>query len=427
MNTTIASTHLDPARSPQPPLLSTGNCLLCGCEDLEIVLDLGWTGLANNLPLPEECGEESLFPLRLARCPACTHVQLADRVAPELLYAHYLYVSSASSTLERHLGTLATAIAARVQPHPGALALDIGCNDGTLAAHMAVRGFRALGIDPAENLVPLSRGRGLEVEVDYFGRESATRLLKRHGPVHVLTATNSFPHIPDLHSYLEGAAALLATDGAFVIEAHYLLDLVEQCAFDTIYHEHCHFWRLEPMIELFARYGLEVFDCERLPIHHGQLRVWVQHRGARSLNPRVAAQCEAERKAGLGERDVYDKLARRASAIRTDLGAILARLKAEGKRVAGYGAPAKASTLAAWCGLGPGDLLWIADRNPLKQGRLTPGTHIPIVEPGRIDAERPEILLLLAWNFADEIQIQLADYRARGGQFLLPVPEVCLL
>ncbi|HZO57447.1 MAG TPA: class I SAM-dependent methyltransferase [Bryobacteraceae bacterium] len=403
------------------------SCLLCGATELGIVLDLGHTGLANNLPAREDREGEPLFPLRLARCSKCTHVQLADRVAPKLLYAHYLYVSSASSTLERHLGSLAAAIASRIRPGHDAASLDIGCNDGTLAAHMSRHGFRALGIDPADNLAPLSRAKGVEVEVDYFGRESARRLFDRHGPMRVITATNSFPHIPDLASYLDGVASLLATGGIFVIEAHYLLDLVEQCAFDTIYHEHCHFWRLEPMMELFARHGLEVFDCERLSIHHGQLRVWVQHLGARTVSPRVAVQLAAERKAGLASRNVYDDLARRAVAIRADLCTTLSRLKAQGKRIAGYGAPAKASTLAAWCGLGPDDLLWIADRNPLKQGRFTPGTHIPIVDPARIDAENPEILLLLAWNFADEIQIQLSGYRERGGQFLIPVPEVRLV
>lgn len=422
----MIETSTQPAAIPAP-LLSSGACLLCGDAGLETVLNLGLTGLANNLPLPQEIGSEPQFPLRLARCPRCTHIQLADRVAPELLYSHYLYVSSASSTLEQHLASLASAIAARIAPIPGAASLDIGCNDGTLASHLGRHGFRALGIDPAANLAPLSHAKGIDVAVDYFGRESARRLFDRHGPMRVITATNSFPHIPDLSSYLEGVSSLLATDGAFAVEAHYLLDLVEQCAFDTIYHEHCHFWRLEPMVEILARHGLEVFDCERLPIHHGQLRAWIQHRGARSISPRVTAQLEAERKAGLGSRDVYDELARRAETVRTDLRSAMSDLRAQGKRIAGYGAPAKASTLAAWCGLGPSDLLWIADRNPLKQGRLTPGTHIPIVDPARIESEQPEILLLLAWNFADEIQTQLSAHRERGGQFLIPVPEVRLV
>lgn len=420
------SSSVDAIAAAPAPLLSSGSCLLCGWADLEIVLDLGTTGLANNLPTAGERTGEPLYPLRLARCPRCTHVQLADRVEPELLYGHYLYISSASSTLTAHLQSLAAAIAERVPAHPGAASLDIGCNDGTLGAHLRARGFRAYGIDPAHNLAPFSRARGMEVEVDYFDRDSARRMRERHGAMRVLTATNSFPHIPHLDSYLAGVEALLATDGVFVIEAHYLLDLIEQCAFDTVYHEHCHFWRLEPMMELFARHGLEIFDCERLAIHHGQLRVWVQHRGARMPSPRVAAQVEAERKAGLERPEVYAELAQRAVRLRSDLRAALDGFRAEGKRVAGYGAPAKASTLAAWCGLGPRDLLWIADRNALKQGRFTPGTHIPIVAPDRIDADRPDILLLLAWNFADEIQIQLAEYRQRGGRFLIPVPEVRL-
>lgn len=421
------SSFVDAIAASPASLLSSGSCLLCESTDLEIVLDLGMTGLANNLPTVADRDREPLYPLRLARCPRCTHVQLADRVAPELLYGHYLYVSSASSTLTAHLQSLAAAIAERVPAHAEAASLDIGCNDGTLAAYLMAQGFHARGIDPAQNLAPLARGRGIEVEVDYFDRESARRLLERHGPMRVLTATNSFPHIPHLDSYLAGAAAVLATDGVFVIEAHYLADLIEQCAFDTVYHEHCHFWRLEPMIELFGRHGLEVFDCERLPIHHGQLRVWVQHRGARMPSPRVAAQMESERRMGLHEPAVYTALAQRAATVRADLRTALGGFRAEGKRVAGYGAPAKASTLAAWCGLGAADLLWIADRNPLKQGRFTPGTHIPIVAPEQIGTDRPDILLLLAWNFADEIQIQLADYRNHGGRFLIPVPEVRLV
>lgn len=408
-----------------------GSCLLCGAGDLDVVLDLGETGLANNLPDGRECAGEPAYPLRLARCRRCTHVQLADRVAPELLYGHYLYVSSASSTLDEHLRSLAGAIAARTGPGADGMArsLDIGCNDGTLAAHMSRCGYQAHGIDPAANLAPLSRARGVAVEVDYFGRESARRLRSTVGAMRVLTATNSFPHIPDLNSYLEGAAELLEPGGVFVIEAHYVLDLVEQCAFDTIYHEHCHFWRLEPMMALFARHGLEIFDCERLPVHHGQLRVWAQRAGlrARPVSGRVAAQCASERAAGLDRREVYDGLARKAEALRRDLRKTLDDLRRRGWRLAGYGAPAKASTLAAWCGLGPDDLAWIADRNPLKQGRFTPGTHIPIVGPERIESERPDCLLLLAWNFADEIRAQLASYREQGGRFLIPVPEVKLV
>jgi SAM-dependent methyltransferase len=405
-------------------LAPTAGCLLCPARELEIVFDLGRTGLANNLPTASELHTERGYPLRLARCPRCTHVQLADRCDPAAMFQHYLYMSSASSTLSAHLDSLAEAITAWAPKREGARSLDIGSNDGTLASHLASRGFEAWGIDPAANLAPVARSKGIGVEVDYFGRVSAGRLVAQLGPFDVLTATNSFPHVPFLDDFLAGAAEALAPGGVFVIEAHYLGDLVEQCAFDTIYHEHCHYWRLEPLLPLLGRHGLEAFDVERLPVHHGQLRIWIQHRGARPVEPRVLEHAAAERIARLHTRDIYLDLARRARAIRAGLRSTLDTLRASGMRIAGYGAPAKASTLAAWCGLGPDDLLWIADRNPLKHGRFTPRTHIPIRGVEKIAEDRPDALLLFAWNFATEVMAQLSAYRAAGGRFIIPVPEV---
>lgn len=408
------------------PLLGqpSTECLLCGGQELEILLDLGRTGLANNLPRPADLSVEKTFPLRLARCGRCTHIQLADRVDPSEMFQNYLYVSSASSTLTRHLSSLAEAILHALPRAGPAISLDIGCNDGTLAACFAKAGFLALGIDPAENLAPVARAKGVHVDVAYFGRDAARRLAATHGLAQVITATNSFPHVPALRDYVEGIATMLHSDGVFVLEAHYLLDLLEQCAFDTIYHEHCHFWRLHPMIELFASHGLEVFDCERLPIHHGQLRVWVQHAGRRPVSARVDEVLARECGAGLDTRTAYVTFAEHAERVRRDLRATLWRLRQEGLRIAGYGAPAKASTLAAWCDLSSADLLWIADKNPLKHGRFTPGTHIPVVPVERIQQERPDVLLILAWNFASEIVAELSGYRDAGGRFLIPVPEV---
>ena len=405
---------------------SMTKCLLCAHASLEILLDLGCTGLANNLPSGSDLSSEATYPLRLARCPRCTHVQLADRVDPSAMFQNYLYVSSASSTLTRHLSSLADAIVPVAPCLDGSMSLDIGSNDGTLAACFRAAGYRAMGIDPAENLAPLARSKGVHVEVDYFGLDAAHRLARDHGRARVVTATNSFPHIPAIHDYAEGISTLLDHDGVFVLEAHYLLDLLEQCAFDTIYHEHCHYWRLQPMLDLFAAHGLEVFDCERLPIHHGQLRVWVQHTGARPVSARVQDLLAAEETAGLGTQAPFESFAKRASVIRTSLRDSLRELRRIGQKVAGYGAPAKASTLAAWCGLTTSDLMWIADKNPLKHGRFTPGSHIPIVPVDRVEADRPNVLLLLAWNFASEIMQELDSYRTQGGKFLIPVPEVRL-
>ena len=406
---------------PGPPGQIQPLCLLCG-KEAEIVMDFGTTGLANNLPSLEELDSEPVFPLRLARCSHCSHVQLADRVDPARLYERYLYVSSASSTLREHLSELAAAVLGRTAPPPGSLCVDIGSNDGTLASSFHRAGHLAVGVDPAENLSAIARAKGVEVTVDYFGRRAAGKLREKYGQARIITATNSFPHIPDLGDYLEGVRTLLHPGGVLVIEAHYLLDLIEGCAFDTVYHEHCHYWRLEPLIQVFRRFGLEVFDCERLPVHHGQLRVWVQHDGTRPVSDRVQQISDAE--AGLRERPVFERFAQRAERIRSELKDALADCRRKGLRVAGYGAPAKASTLAAWCGLTPRDIAWIADRNPLKHGRHTPGTHIPIVDVSRIQEDPPDVLLLFAWNFAEEIAVQLKEFRAADGQFLIPVPEV---
>jgi SAM-dependent methyltransferase len=398
-------------------------CLLCGRE-VEILMDFGTTGLANNLPGRDELGSEPVFPLRLARCSHCSHVQLADTVDPARLYERYLYVSSASSTLREHLSGLAAAVLGRTAPPPGSLCVDIGSNDGTLASRFHRAGHLAVGVDPAENLSAMARAKGVEAVVDYFGRRTAGKLRERYGQARIITATNSFPHIPDVEDYLEGVRTLLHPEGAFVIEAHYLLDLIESCAFDTVYHEHCHYWRLEPMAGMFRRFGLEAYDCERLPVHHGQLRVWVQHRGARPVSDRVRRTIDAEAAAGLRERGVFELFAQRAKRIRSELREALDDCRRKGLRVAGYGAPAKASTLAAWCALTPQDIAWIADRNPLKHGRHTPGTHIPVVDVARIESDPPDVLLLFAWNFADEIAAQLEEFRAAGGRFLIPIPEV---
>jgi SAM-dependent methyltransferase len=354
-------------------------------------------------------------------------VQLATRVEPVELFEQYLYVSSASTTLTGHLTSLANAIATKLAPAVGDRSLDIGSNDGTLAGEMLKRGYVAHGIDPAKNLAPMARSKGVIVEEAYFNQRVADEWVSQFGQARVVTATNSFPHIPDLEGYLRGIRTVLSLGGVFVIEAHYLPDLVEQSAFDTVYHEHYHYWRLETIESAIAPYGLEVVDAERLPVHHGQLRVWIRHCGVETTSARARAIREAEQANGYGQRSVYDVLARRTERIRRELRWLLDDLRMAGRRVAGYGAPAKASTLAAWCGLGPSDLLWIADRNPLKQGRFTPGTGIPIVDPARIEQDSPDVLLLFAWNFAGEVMDQLSGFRARGGRFLIPVPEVRLV
>ena len=243
----------------------------------------------------------------------------------------------------------------------------------------------------------------------------------------MITATNTFPHIQQLDDFVEGLKVALRPGGAFVIEAHYLLDIVEQVAFDTIYHEHVSYWGLAPMKRLFEAHGMTIVDAERVPLHHGQLRVHVQRQGEGTVRPSVDKILQAEKAADLDKFSTYTAFAERAKKIKRDLHQTLRTFAERGERVAGYGAPAKGNTLLGFLDIGPDLLPYIVDKSPLKQGLYTPGTHIPVVQPERLLADQPDYVLLLAWNFVDEIVAQQAEYQRRGGKFMVPVPEVRIL
>ena len=261
----------------------------------------------------------------------------------------------------------------------------------------------------------------------FFGADTAPEIVSRWGQASLVTATNTFPHIPDLAGFVAGLDRVLRPGGAFVAEAHYLLDLLDQLAFDTVYHEHVSYWALGPMTRLFSDHGLAVVRAERLPIHHGQLRVTVKRAGEGEVDASVAEMLAAERRRGLDDFETYRDFAARAERIKHDLRHTLEDLRRRGKRVAAYGAPAKGSTLLEFLELGPQQLEYIADRSPLKQGRFMPGSHIPIVAPERLLEDRPDFVLLLAWNFQEEILEQQRAFREQGGRFILPVPAVRIL
>jgi len=403
-----------------------GDCIVCAGPDVESFLDLGSTALANKFPSAEDLiRPEPRFPLCVGFCHGCGHVQLVERVPPEAMFTDYLYVSSASDTLRGHFDDLAGTLTARHGLADGGLVVDIGCNDASLLCCFRDRGARTLGVDPAENLAEFSRDTGIERYRGFFGADTAGEIADRWGRAALVTATNTFPHIPDLSGFVAGLDAVLAPGGAFVLEAHYLVDLLDQLAFDTVYHEHVSYWALGPMMRLFEDHGMEVVRAERLPIHHGQLRATVMRRGEGEVDRSVDEVLAAERQLGIDCVDTWRAFAGRVGRLKAEVMDCLNGLKADGGRLAGYGAPAKGSTLLEFFGVGPDLLDFIADRSPLKQGRYTPGSHIPIVAPERL-LEEPSLdhVLLLAWNFEEEILAQQAEFRRRGGRFILPVPEV---
>ena len=401
------------------------SCRVCMSDQVRMFMDLGETALANAFLTKEELTRrEAKYPLRVGFCHSCGHVQLLGSVPPNAMFENYLYISSMSDTLKDHLHGLARVVCDRFQLGPEDLVIDIGSNDGTLLSEFARQGTRTLGVDPAENLAEMAQQNGVETYTGYFGLDTATRIAELHGKASAITATNTFPHIQDLDDFVKGIDALLAPDGVFVLEFHYLMDILEHAAFDTIYHEHVSYWGLGPAMKLFDRHGFQIVDIKRMPIHHGQLRVFVQRKGQGGVSPDVARQRDLEKSSRLDEFETYTALAAQTARIKDGIRATLRGLRRSGHLVVGYGAPAKANTLLSYLGIGPETLPYIVDRSPLKRGRYTPGTHIPIVEPERLIADQPSHVLLLAWNFADEIMAQQEEYRSRGGKFILPLPEV---
>ena len=400
-------------------------CLVCQSHDVSAFLDLNETALANKFLRPEDVDTtEAAYPLRVGFCAECNHVQLMEHVPPQAMFDDYLYISSMSDTLVQHLDGLAETVSARFDLGADDLVVDVGCNDGTLLKGFQARGATTIGVEPAANLAEMSGAAGIAVVNAYFGAKTAESIRATHGPARVISLTNVFPHLPFLDDFMTGVQTLLAEDGVLVLEAHYLQDLLAHRAFDTVYHEHVSYWSLRPMVRLFEQYGLEVVDVARLPIHHGQIRVFVQRKGVATPTPAVAALVADEKAAGLDSLETFKHFADGVQGLKRDLWDLLNALTADGQRVAAYGAPAKGSTLLSFFEIGPETVPYIADKSPLKQGRVTPGTHIPVVSPSHIQEDKPDYMILLAWNFADEIMTQQAAYRAGGGRFIIPVPEV---
>ena len=422
--TSIASDH---GSTEQIRQTARTRCIACESRDVEEFLDLGLSALANKFLSADELGrEEPTFPLRVGFCHACAHVQLTELVPPASMFEDYLYVSSASDTLKAHLYDLSDVVTRRRGLSPSDLVIDIGCNDGTLLNGFQRHGVRTLGVDPAANLAELASA-GPERFTGFFNADNASRISDRWGRAAVITATNTFPHIPNLSDFMRGIDKALAPGGILVIEAHYLMDMLDHGAFDTVYHEHVSYWALQPMMRLFERHGYRVVRAERLPIHHGQLRVWVQRRGEGEPDATVEQVLAGESARNLDRFETYVCFAKKTCEIKRNLTQVLRQLRAEGRRLAAYGAPAKGNTLLMYLELGPDIIEYIVDRSPLKQGRYAPGTHIPVVPPSHLLTAPPDYMVLLAWNFREEILEQQADYRRRGGLFIVPLPEISIV
>ncbi len=399
-------------------------CRLCSGRDLQRVMSLTPTPPANAFVSAEHRDTpQPVFPLDLFFCHECTHVQLLDVVNPDYLFAHYVYVSGTSAGFVEHFRRYAEAMMRDYLPAPPALVVDIGSNDGTFLRNFVRRGYRVLGVDPARQIARSATKAGIPTREEFFAPDVAGRIREQFGPASLVSANNVFAHADDLHAILRGVTELLSPDGIFVFEVSYLADVIEHTLFDTIYHEHLAYHAVWPLVSFFHGHGLELIRVERIDTHGGSIRCVAQRPGGpRSPDGSVDAAIEDERRLVLDRPDTIIEFSRRVDALRRTFLALMEDLKARRYSFAGFGAPAKATTLMYHFGIGADTVEFIVDDNPLKQDLFTPGLHIPVLPASALYRRRPDEVIVLAWNFASSILEAHKGFHESGGHFIIPLP-----
>lgn len=401
------------------------SCRMCDANNLVKVMALTPTPPGNDLLKAEELGNpEPTYPLDLYFCKSCNHLQLGHVVDPRILYQkNYSYVSATSAHFVNHLKTYAADMIERFDLHPGTLVADIGSNDGTCLKFFEEAGMNVLGIDPASEIALKATESGIETLNDFFSFELAQRLRQKYGPVGYVTSHNACAHIDDLFDVVQGVAHWLNDDGVFVLEVGYLLDVYTNTYFDTIYHEHVDYHTVEPFQKLFARVDMEVVGVQRVSPQGGSIRVMAQKNGGKfDRDDSVDILIQLEHEKNLDQPATFEAFDRKITEVRDNLQKLVRSIKSNGKSIAGFGAPTKATTLLSHFMLGADILDFIVDDNPLKQGLYTPATHIPIYSAQALYEKKPDYVLILAWNFAEPIMGMHRRYQEQGGQFIVPMP-----
>lgn len=404
------------------------NCRLCLGDQLERAFELEPTPPANELLHKHQLtDDQETFPLDVIRCGQCGHVQLAHVVDPERLFRNYVYVSGTSPIFVEHFRQYAEEVTRTAGLVTDSLVVDIGSNDGTLLRFYKDAGHRILGVDPAREISQRATDSGIPTDCRFFTTAYAKEVLLQHGPASIVTANNVFAHADDLRDITRGVSLLLKNEGIFVFEVSYLLDVLQNNLFDTIYHEHVSYHSVKPLAAFLTSMGLRLFKVSRVPTHGGSIRCFATKSLARfPLQPSVQELIQQEITSGLYQHDTYRGYVEDIVRMGTNLTELLRNLKSEKRKIAGFGAPAKATTLMHQFGIGQQYLDYIVDDSPLKQGLFSPGKKIPIVASDILQdrTTMPDYLLILAWNFAESIIKNNASFTKAGGKFLVPIPKL---
>ncbi|MDJ0637207.1 MAG: class I SAM-dependent methyltransferase [Paracoccaceae bacterium] len=410
--------------------MSDLNCRFCGEKLSQTLADLGVSPLCNKMVPAEKANEgEMFFPLKTFVCSNCLLAQLGEFAAPDDIFAdgEYTYFSSFSTTWLNHAKTYVDTIIPRQNLDSDSFVVEVASNDGYLLQYFVEQGIPCLGIEPASNCVEAAKEKGVESWTEFFGTETAEKLVAERGQADLILGNNVLAHTPYLNDFVKGAKIALKPDGIVTFEFPHLLALIEQNLFDTIYHEHFSYFSLLAIEKIFTEFGLTVFDLDLLPTHGGSFRVYGCHTGKEEVREAVTTQRDREIAAGLDRMDTYARFDAKVRETKRKLLEFLIEAKSTGKTVAAYGAPGKGNTLLNYCGIGTDFIDFTVDRSPYKQGKLLPGSRIPVLAPDALFERKPDYVLILPWNLQGEITEQMKDIREWGGKFVVPIPETRVL
>lgn len=404
-----------------------GHCRFCGKGLTHIFVDLGMSPLCQTHIAEDQRNHmEPFYPLMVYVCDGCFLVQLQEYVSPSDIFTEYAYFSSYSDSWLKHAKSYTDMMAERFKLNGKSHVVELASNDGYLLQYFLEKGIPVLGVEPAANVAQSAMKKGIPCVVKFFGRQTARELADAGKQADVILGNNVLAHVPDINDFVGGMKILLKATGVVTMEFPHLMQLMQQNQFDTIYHEHFSYLSFATVEQIFAAHGMTVFDVDELSTHGGSLRIYARHAedALKPVSERVGELRAREERAGFGSIQHYLSFGEQVKATKRKLLEFLIRTKAAGKSIAGYGAPGKGNTLLNYCGIRTDFLDYTVDRNPYKQGKYTPGTHIPICPVEKIRETKPDFLLILPWNLKDEVMTQMSYIREWGGQFVIPIPEV---